>query len=167
MKMNAHSKGLFTASIILNVVLLGVIGGHVYTRWQEHSWREIREEIAPETRNLVAKTFQDAFRDIRAVGGEARKTRAEILKILTAEKFDEKAFDKQAKKLMEQRVQITATKVRSTKALAKKLSAEERAKMAERMVTMLGGGPEKQASRDHQPKEIDKKVPAAKNFKED
>lgn len=155
--MNKCSKALFTASIVFNVILIGVVGGYSYMRWQEHSWHDMREEIAPESQNLVAKTLQKSFRDIRAVGGQARKTRAEILKILSAEKFNEKAYDAQAKKLMEQRVQITAIKVKSTKELAKKLSAEDRAKMAQRMTDMLGGGREKQVSRDHKPKELDKK----------
>jgi uncharacterized membrane protein len=155
--MNRCAKILFTVSVVLNVVLIGVIGGHFYMRWQENSWQEVRAEIAPESRNLVARTLQKSFRDIRAVGDQARKTRAEILKILSAEKFDEKAYDAQAKKLMEQRVKITAIKVKSTKELAKKLSPEDRANMAQRMTDMLGGGREKQVSRDHKPKELDKK----------
>jgi uncharacterized membrane protein len=147
-------KGFFTVSLILNVLLLGLIGGHFYQMWQHHPWQEVRGDLKPENQNFVASTFQNSFRDIREVGDEARKVRAELVTILSAEKFDEKAFDAAIKKLAVTRNKIAAIKVKTTKDLAMKLSQEERAKMAERMAKMVGGGWEKRVERDRRPHEI-------------
>lgn len=145
--MNKCAKGFFTASIVLNVFLIGAVGGHYYRMWQDHPWWETREDLAPENQNLVAGTFQGAYREIREVGDEARKVRAEIVKILSAEKFDERAFDRQIKKLAVTRNKIAAIKIEATKELATKLSQEERVKIAERMARMVGGGWERHVGR--------------------
>jgi uncharacterized membrane protein len=156
-------KRCFTVSVVLNVLLFGVLGGHFFMMWQDHPWWEIKEELAPETQNYVAATFQNAFRDIREVGDEARKTRADLVKILSAEKFDEKAFDKQIKKLAVTRNKIAAIKIKATKEMAQKLSQPEREKMADRMAKMVGGGWERRVERDHKPREMDKSAPPPKD----
>ena len=149
-------KRCFTVSVVLNVLLLGVLGGHFFKTWQDHAWWEIKEELAPEHQNEVAATFQDAYREISEVGDEARKARGEIVKIISAEKFDEKAFDKQIKKLAVTRNKIAAIKIKTTKDVAKLLSQPEREKMAERMAKMVGGGWERRVERDHKPREMGK-----------
>ena len=110
-------KRCFTVSVVLNVLLFGVLGGHFFMMWQDHPWWEIKEELAPETQNYVAATFQNAFRDIREVGDEARKTRADLVKILSAEKFDEKAFDKQIKGFSMKDAVLTGVETRTSSPL--------------------------------------------------
>lgn len=149
--MKTGIKIIFTVSLLLNVLLLGVVGGHVYAQWKDHPWQDVREELSPEARNHAARIFQSAFRKIREVGDEARKARGELVKILSAETFDAKAFDKEAAKLAEARAEITTLKIAATKEVAMALDAQERAKMAQRMTDMIGGGWEKRVHRDHRP----------------
>ncbi len=147
-------KFIFTLSLLLNVVLLGYIGRHEYDTWEHHPWQETREALSPEARNLVARTFQSAFREIREAGDKARKIRSDLVDILSAPAFDPKAFDKTAKKLMDSRQIITALKIKATKQVAEDLSPEDRAKMAERMTDMIGGGGRKDVNRDRNPMEL-------------
>lgn len=142
---------IFTASLLLNMLLLGVVGGHVYMQWQAHPWQDVREDLSPEARNKAARIFQSAFRKIREVGDGARKARAELVKTLSAETFDPKAFDRDAMKLAEARAEITTLKIEATKEVAEVLDAQERAKMARRMTDIIGGGWEKRVHRDRKP----------------
>ena len=151
-------KALFTASLILNVLLLGLVGGHFIQSLNDHPWWEDRQDLKPESQNHVAAVFQGAFREIREVGDEARKSRAEMVKILSAEKFDEKAFDQTARELAKSKEQMTEIKMKATKEAAKELSQEERTKMAERMTRMIGGGWERHVRRDRQPPEMNKRM---------
>lgn len=152
--MKTRMKVLLTGSLLLNVMLIGVIGGQVYKRWAAHPWHEVKKEFSPETRNLVGRTFQGAFREIRPLGAKARKTRAEILKIFTAENFDEEAYDQATEEILETRGQMARLKIQATKDLAKQLSVEERQKMADRMARMVGGGFERKVRRDRKPRMV-------------
>lgn len=152
--MSKRIKIILTGSVLLNILLAGVIGGHCYKRWAHHPWNAIKQDMEPESRNHIARTFQGAFREIRPIGDEARKARADLVKIISAEEFDEKAFDEGVGKLIEARDRITALKIKATKDIAAELSAEERAKMAERMTDMIGGGKEKHVRRHRKPDQI-------------
>lgn len=152
--MKKYIKYVFAASLFMNAILLGLIGGHEYQKWQVHPWQDVKQDLAPESRNLVARTFQSAFREIREIGDEARKTRSDLVEILSNPTFDEKAFDKTVKKLTEERQKITALKIQATKTVAQGLNPVDRKNMATRMTDMIGGGERKEVRRDRNPMEI-------------
>jgi len=144
-------KILLSVSLLANVLLLGFVGGHIYKRWAHHPWQSMKQELSPETRNVVGRAFQSTFKDMKPLGDEARKARAEMLKILSAPEFDEAAFDAAAAELAKTQDEMTALKIQATKDVAKLMSAEERVKMADRMVKMIGGGREHKVKRDRKP----------------
>ena len=148
----SRTKLVCTVSILINILLLGMIAGHYYYKWSHHPWQSVKKDLSPESRNIVGRTFQSAFRDIRPLGDEARKARAELIKILSAEEFDEAAFDKTVAEIVDVRREMTAIKIQATKDAAMNLSAEERKKMADRMAKMVGGGHEKRVKRDREPR---------------
>lgn len=149
--MKKRFKILLTASLLINVLLIGFVGGHIYRKWANHPWQEVKQELAPQTRNVVGRTFQSTFREIRPLGDEARKERASLVKILSAEEFDEAAFDKAVEHLTGLSEQMMALKIKATKEVAGELSVEERRKMADRMAKMIGGGKEHHVKRDRKP----------------
>ncbi len=149
--MKKRFKVLLTGSLLVNVLLIGFVGGHMYRKWANHPWQEVKQELAPQTRNVVGRTFQSAFRDIRPLGDEARKERASLVKILSAEEFDEAAFDEAVENLTGLSEQMMALKIKATKEVAGELSADERRKMADRMAKMIGGGKERHVKRDRKP----------------
>lgn len=127
-------KFLITFSVLLNVMFIGIFGGMVYKKYAEHEERrQARQTLSPEARHLVARTMQQKHREIRKIMTEAKVSQNELVKILKAEKFDEAAFDVQMAKLKEAHEQAAGLKVEATRALAKELSAEERAKLAKRL----------------------------------
>ncbi|MCB1651774.1 MAG: periplasmic heavy metal sensor [Alphaproteobacteria bacterium] len=154
--MNTGVKVLLTVSLLLNVLLLGLACGHVYKKWHDHPWQKTRAELSPEARSLIGRTFQATFRDIRPLGDEARKARADMVKILSADEFDGTAFDEAAARLRAVGAQIKDKKIEATKQIASELSAEERRKMAERMTSMIGGGYEKRVYRHRNPEKMER-----------
>ncbi len=145
--------------MLANVLLIGFIGGHAYKRWSHHPWNAMKHELSPETRNVVGRAFQSTFKTMKPLGDKARKSRAELVKILSAEAFDEAAFDKVAEELADTRDEMTDLKIKATRDVAKVLSPEERVKMADRMVKMIGGGREQKVKRDRKPKAMDRPHP--------
>ena len=138
----------------LNVLLLGVSAGHVYQRWSSHPWHEVKKELSPEGRNIAGRVFQSAFRDIKPLGQDARKARAEIVKILSADEFDADAFDKATARMLDIRGDMKALKIQAMRDAASQLSVEDRRKMADRMAKMVGGGHKRRVKRDRKPKMI-------------
>ena len=157
--MSKNIKILLSVSLLLNVLVIGAGAGMVYKKWSEHSWASARQDLEPETRNLVGRTFQSAFRDIRPLGNKARRARADMVKILSAKEFDAEKFDLVAQRLSKLSRQIRDKKIEATKAIALQLSAEERRKMAKRMTDMIGGGHEKRVHRKRRPERMERKAP--------
>ncbi|MCB9983526.1 MAG: periplasmic heavy metal sensor [Rhodospirillales bacterium] len=153
--MDKKVKIMLVGSVVLNLLLGGMVGGHVYKRWSAHPWHEVKEQLSPESRNLVGRTFQSAFRDIKPLGDKARKARADLVKILSADEFDEAAYDKAAAQMLEIGGEMKAHKVETIKTLASQMSVEDRRKMADRMAFMVGGGHERRVKRQRSPKMVE------------
>lgn len=152
--MKRSTKIIFTGSLLLNLLLIGLVGGHVAKRWSDHSMAGIRAQLSPESRNVVGRTFQSTFREIRPLGQEARKARADMVKILSAKEFDQEAFDTAADKLKTLQGDIQDLKIDATREVASQLSVEDRRKMADRMAKMVGGGHERKVKRNRKPRMI-------------
>ncbi len=150
--MRRSTKIILGASLITNLLLIGLIGGAVYKKWSERPWHEVKQQLEPETRNVVARTFQDKFREIRPIGKEARKARGELVKVMTADEFDPEAFDRAAAELTGLRDRMAEIKLQATKDILSKLPKEERAKMAHHMAVKIGGGMEHKVRRDRRPR---------------
>ena len=150
--MKKSTKIILSVSLVLNLLLVGVIGGAVYKKWTDRPWSEVKKSLEPETRSVVARTFQDKFREIRPLGREARKARGELVKVMTAEEFDPEAFDKAAAELTGLRDQMADIKLQATKEILQKLPKAEREKMAHRMAEKIGGGIEHKVRRNRHPR---------------
>ena len=152
--MSKKIKIILSVSVFFNLLLVSIVAGHMFNHWSSHPWHEVKRELSPEARNIAGRAFQSTFRDIRPLGNKARKARGDLVKILTARKFDEAAFDKAAARLMGVRDEMKVMKVQAIKEIASQLSVEDRRKMAERMTRMVGGGYERRVKRHRKPKMI-------------
>lgn len=152
--MHKHIKIILAASAAFNILFLGVAGGHVYKRVTEHPVHMAKKELSPETRNLVGRTFQSAFREMRPLRDKARKARAQLVKVISADEFDSDAFDQAAEKFKGATDAMRDLKTETAKTVATQMTAEERRKMAERMTMAIGGGYERKVKRERRPRMI-------------
>lgn len=138
--MSKKIRLLFTISVLLNVLLLGVSGGLVIKNsYHRPSWDKVKEGLSPETRNLMAREFQKAHRDMKPLGEEARKARKDVMNALSRKEFSESEFDTAMERLQKAQKNIMEKKIEATKALAAELPVGERKKLAEHFSLTFGG----------------------------
>jgi uncharacterized membrane protein len=133
--MSASNKGLkalFTLSILLNVLLLGIGGGMAYQHFSHEPAEHIYREMSPEARHIVARTVQNAFREGRETMGEARECKKNLRAIIAAENFDEDKFVAEAQRMQSIKAEMGKKRIEVTLELAKQLSQEDRKVLAER-----------------------------------
>lgn len=137
--MKRSMKLILTGSLALNVLLLGLMGGHSFQRWQDKPWSDVRETMSPESKNVMARTFQSNMPKMKPLMEEAKSARDALMEVLAAEEFDGAAYDAASAALVASKADITALKVETTKTLAENLPPEDRIKMAGKMADMCLG----------------------------
>lgn len=153
--MRKSMKILFTASVLLNVVLLGVGGGMAYKHWAEHPWQKLKRDLAPETRNVIARNFRATHKQIKPLAEQAHQGREKLMEIIQAEEFDGAAFDDAVSEMQENQEKVMDIKIDTMKKIAAELPAEERAKMAKKFVSALDRERKYYKNRDHKWKHPD------------
>jgi uncharacterized membrane protein len=129
-------KLAFLVSLVLNLLLLGVILGQVPRGLEATPTRQQRmEEALKKVPEPTQSRFREKFAQIRASSDPLRQqideARAETLRLLSAEPFDEAAYDRQVSKIEELRGEMFKRMGQSMKQTAKELSPEERRMLAE------------------------------------
>jgi len=134
--MSRNIKIVLTASIILNVLFLGILIGlfsddfkkHKNMRSQMHS---SIDKLPKEKAKLVKKTMRSLHKETKKTRKQVRKTRKNINNIISAPEFDESAYDAEIKNLQELQAEIMKKFGKVTKELALQLEQDERKVIAE------------------------------------
>jgi uncharacterized membrane protein len=134
--MTKSVKLAFLASVVLNLLLLGVILGRMPGAFEGGSPREQRMEQALKNLPEPAQTrIREKFAQIRAAADPLREqmdqARAEALRLISAEPFDEAAYDRQVSKIEQMRLEMFKRMAATAKQTAKELSPEERRMFAD------------------------------------
>ncbi|HET8564290.1 MAG TPA: periplasmic heavy metal sensor [Candidatus Binatia bacterium] len=134
--MSRKLKLAFLASIIVNVLLIGVILGHFPRSFDRGSSRQQRMEKAlkglPEPAQSQLREKMERMRaDGEPMRDQIRQAHDEAIRILTTEPFDKAAFDRQVDKITELRVQMSKTMARNFKEFARELPSDQRHVLAE------------------------------------
>ena len=134
--MNTKIKGAFVASIILNVLLIGMFFGTLSPGFGRENSR--RQRLTADIEKLpepARSRFRDKMAQFRS--GEdpsreqMRQARNEAIRLLVAEPFDEAAYERQLLKVEELRRQRTKRISDDMKELVKGLPAEQRSPVGE------------------------------------
>ena len=134
--MSKAVKLVFVASLILNLLLLGVILGQVPRASSAPSEREQRmEESLKKLPEPLQSRFRKKFAEVRAAEEPFRKqlgqVRAETLRLLTAEPFDMAAYDAHLRKMEELRIEMIKSMGQRIRQQARELNPEERRTLAD------------------------------------
>ena len=129
-------KLAFLGSLVLNLLLLGVILGQVPRGIEATpSTRQQRmEEALKKVPEPTQTRFREKFAQIRASGDPLRRqieeVRAETLRLLSAEHFDDAAYDRQMSRMEELRGEMFKRMGQTMKQTAKELTPDERGMLA-------------------------------------
>jgi uncharacterized membrane protein len=134
--MSQKTKLVFIASIVLNVLLVGVLLGQSPRRFDRGSMREQRMEQAIKDLPEASQTrLRERFHQLRAAAdplfAQMRQAQDETVRLIGADPFDEAAFDRQEAKINELRAEMTKKLSQVVKNAIKDLPPEERRRFAE------------------------------------
>ncbi len=136
--MSRKFKIILTISVVLNVLLLGLSGGMIY---QKNQWKRPTMEAAglsPEARNIVARNFQGARKDMKSNFARSKKARRDVIALLKKDKLDEKRYDRAVAALKKTQGQMIERKMEMLKQLSRDLPPEERSKISEGFIRPHG-----------------------------
>lgn len=135
--MSRQFKFLFTLSILLNLLLVGIVAGHVSHRLfiQHEPYSEIFSQIAdalpPEKRPIFEDAMKRADQDTAELHDQLAESRKQAANIMKADAFDKDAYLAQVQRINKLRAQLIERKAEAITEAAGKLSAEDRAAMTE------------------------------------
>lgn len=165
--MSRTVKFIFTISIILNLVFIGLAGAYFVKSERYHFSRkeDVKEKLSPEGKALMEQTFKDGMKDMRQSFEDARAARHDVLVSLQADEFDPATYDEAIANMNIVMDRMIDKKISKTKELAEKLSDEDRKLMAEYLAYGFGGdhykkmGPYKRFKHSDRAKSADRPQP--------
>ena len=142
--MSKTLKILFTASIILNVLLAGVVIGtfsHDFKRKvsMRHDIDETLKEFPADKRDLVTEAVESLRERTRKTKKEIHEKRKEIVAILTAPEFDPALYDKKVTELHTLMNSLGNEFADTARGLALNLDQDERKALADVIMKRRGG----------------------------
>lgn len=134
--MNKVLKLTFLASLILNVLFIGVLLGQLPNRVGRDSSSPGRIEAAaqqlPEPgRSRFRNQMEQLRAEVQPLRQQIQEARNSALRALAAEPFDGVAFDRQVSQISELRVQLSKRMAEGMKEVVKDLPADQRQALAE------------------------------------
>jgi uncharacterized membrane protein len=136
--MNKTIKILIICSVLINILLIGVIFGHVShrvtgKRFIRRQAPEFTVKLPADKKELFFETMKKVHLDNRDIHRKIRGEREKTISILTAPVFDETAYQTQVKKVHELRGFMMQRLADATEDLANQFTQEERVALAEHL----------------------------------
>lgn len=132
--MNRRLKIIFTLSVLLNVLLIGVVAGSCYKRMdRSYGFSETRD---PQLNNKIAKAMAASRKEQEAVHKQMKDAKGDLVKVLAASVFSEDDFKAASEKVYEAQGAVFKARNEATLKMARDMSPEERKEMAEHMKVM-------------------------------
>jgi uncharacterized membrane protein len=134
--MSQKTKLAFIASIVLNVLLVGVLLGQSPRRFDRSTVRQQRmEQVIKDLPEASQTRLRERFQQLRSTAdplfAQMRQAQDETARLIGADPFDEAAFDRQEAKINALRADMTNKLSQVVKNTIKDLTPEERRRFAE------------------------------------
>lgn len=134
--MSKRIKIIFTLSLLLNLVLIGIGGGMFYRFTMEGP---VPGDMTPEARHFMARTFQEGRDRVRPLIGDIKEKRAKVEKTMIADKFDINAYNAAVAEMMTSRDRIARERAEIMGEALVDLPLEDRKRLAKHMLDGLTG----------------------------
>lgn len=136
-------KKVLIVSLVINLIALGVIGGHALKReFDPHPPRHkmmhaIIGSLPDDKQHIARAEYKKAMKENRASMKEEAKARADYFNVLRAKKFDEEKLEAAGARLHALRGAMVSRMQDATKAIVKDLNYEERVQLADALERMM------------------------------
>lgn len=129
--MSRKMKLVFTISIMLNVLLLGVLAGGIYKRISDSPFKG--ENGRPLLDHKIAAEMMRARKDHEDLHKAMKEARSHMLGTLSAAEFNEEDFLAASLKMDEAQTALFAARAQTAAKIAKDLSPEDRKELAKHL----------------------------------
>lgn len=126
--MSKHMKLFFTVSVVLNLILLGMMGGgalHAHYE-SEHKFDRKFGGLPEDVKVKLKASFEEFREDIHASKEDAKAARQQLKNSMNGEAFDEDLYDAASDKLNKLRYEMMQHKAERTKTILQDLPADQR-----------------------------------------
>ena len=138
--MKKSVKIIFTSSIVLNLLFIGLVGGYIYrVKFVPKPWEEVKSKLSPETRDIIRTSFKEGRGEIIPLIRDIRKKKKAMKRIITANEFDVSAYNKLVQEIQALDKKFIKSKYDKVGNILSKLPQGERLKMADHLVGRLFG----------------------------
>ena len=137
--MTRYIKIIFTFSLLLNVLLIGVVGAGMYKRYQATDFSQSRIADNPNIKNVVKKAVIENRSQARANMKEMRSRLSALKDVIEAKDFDRAAYDAQVSKILSGRNDMAKIKAKAMGDALSDLSYEERQEFSRHALKSLIG----------------------------
>ncbi len=135
--MNPRMKLIFTISILLNIVFIGVGAGMFYKFCQDIP---IPGTMSPDARAFVARTYQNGREEVKPLIEEVKARRKTVENILTSDNFERKSYDKAVDDLLDTQGKIMRHRANTMGKALNELSDDDRKKFSKEIINGLTPG---------------------------
>lgn len=136
--MSRAFKIVFTGSLLLNLVLVGVGGGTVY-KMREHFFPP-SQAVSPEIRQKLKSSMEENRAQMQPVFKEIHAGKKELRDIVLAEDFDGAAYRMSVEHLLDLKDKVARQRALSMEKVLENLSQVEREKISRHFLDHLGEG---------------------------
>ncbi len=153
--MSRRLKIIFTLSVLLNVLLIGVVAGSCYKRMDGP--RHFAYGSDPQFNHKMAKAMMEARKGQESFFKDMKDAKKELVEVLAAPDFSEEAFLAASAKVEQAQQALFKARNDATLKMAQEMTPEERQQMAKHMQAMSerhgrkGGFRDRDGSRGDQP----------------
>ncbi len=167
--MSKRMKVILTISLLLNILLIGVLGGHAYRTHSDErkGFHELKASLSDETQKMLKDEMYARKDKIKSMKRQMKAFIGEFERISTQDTFDVAAYDAFSKRFIEFDGEVTRRRLEMFKDMALVLSVEERRTFSKMMSKKIMGrymrghdryGPHKKKhGKDHHDKHEKKK----------
>lgn len=135
--MSKRMKLIFTISVLLNIVFVGVAAGMFYRYCQDIP---IPGTMSPDARNFVARTYQSGREEVKPLITEVKARRQTVEDILESDNFDRKTYDAAVDDLLETQGKIARHRADTMGKALTELSDDDRKKFSKEIINGLTPG---------------------------
>lgn len=132
--MSRRLKIIFTLSVLLNVLLIGVVAGACYKRMDGPP--RFGDSRDPQFNHKMAKAMMDARKGQEALFKDMKDAKKELVNVLAAPDFSEEAFLAASAKVEQAQEALSKARNEATLKMAKEMTLAERQQMAKHMQAM-------------------------------
>lgn len=143
-----HMKVLFSLSLAMNVLLIGIVIGMAVRSYYDHPWHETRRTLSPEAQHHFARASQRTHREVKPLIAQARNTRTALMRVIAEDSFNEGEYERLSKKLTSLQVKIAEAKAQGVKELISELPDEDRKTFSRHFAQQLGSPHRRGAKHD-------------------